>query len=110
MGIPTVLSWPATVTSSYSRDGYVPDSCAVEPSTKISTRPTGAPLIVNWPTTFVRTAAAPCTAVLLEFNTLFNTDRTVTPGIGMLLLSSTTPEIAVFDGSPGARPEAVNAA
>ena len=39
-----------------------------------------------------------------------STARIVTPGIGTLLLSSTTPEIVVFAGLPGARPEAVNAA
>ena len=46
----------------------------------------------------------------LECSTFVNTARTVTPGIGTLLLSSTTPEIVVAVGSPGARPEAVNAA
>src|SRR6185503_14054795 len=38
---------------------------------------------------------------------LVSTARIVTPGMGTLLLSSTTPEIVVCAGSPGALPEAV---
>src|ERR1017187_1414429 len=49
IGWPTVLFWPATVTISYSRLGYVPVRCAVLPSTSNFTKPTGAGLIENWP-------------------------------------------------------------
>ena len=48
--------------------------------------------------------------LLLAVSMLVSTARMVTPGIGTLLLSSTTPEIDVFNGSPGARPEAVKLA
>src|SRR5262245_52715105 len=48
--------------------------------------------------------------LLFEFNRLVSTARIVTPGIGTLLLSSTTPEMVVLAGSPGARPDAVKLA
>ena len=45
-----------------------------------------------------------------EFKTFVRTARIVTPWIGTLLLSRTTPEIVVAAGSPAARPDAVKAA
>src|SRR5437762_10689050 len=95
---------------SYSSDGYVPGSCAVVPSTSSLTKPTGACGIVNCPWLSVSTATAAWTTVRFECSTLVRTARTVTPGMGTLLLSSTTPEIDVAAGGPGARPDAVNAA
>ena len=66
---------------------------------------------MNWPCASVCTAVAACTAVAVRVQRRsVSTARTVTPGIGTLLLSSTTPVIVVFAGSPGARPDAVKAA
>ena len=62
----------------------------------------------GWPV-FVGVLGAVCVAFPFEFITFVSTARTVTPGIGALLLSRTTPEIVVLTGSPGARPDAVNA-
>src|SRR5882672_11485098 len=95
---------------SYSSDGKLPGSWAVEPSTINFTNPTGACGIENCPCASTWTEGAVCVAFAFECITFVSTARMVTPGIGALLLSRTTPEIVVLTGSPGARPDAVNAA
>src|SRR5712692_7141135 len=108
--MPTVLFCPATVTRSYSSEGYWPGSWAVEPSANNFTKPTGAWGIENWPCASVCTAATDWIALTFACKMLVSTARIVTPGIGTLLLSTTTPDIVVFAGSPDARPDAVKAA
>src|SRR5438046_4917645 len=90
---------------SYSSDGYGVGAGAVVPSTSSFTNPTGACAIVNCPCASVCAAGAPFAAPTFECRTLVRTARTVTPGIGALLLSRTTPEFVVSVGLPGARPD-----
>ena len=95
---------------SYSSAGKTPGNCAVEPSMSSFTRPTGAAGTTNCPCASVCATTAEATTVAFECSSFVRTARTVTPGMGALLLSSTTPDTVVFCGSPGARPDAVNAA
>src|SRR4051794_38344689 len=92
---------------SYSSDGYVPVAWAVDPSTSNFTNPTGAGVIANCPSLLVVTAGAAFPADALACASFVSRARSVTPGIGTLLLSSTTPAIVVCVGSPGVRPDAV---
>jgi hypothetical protein len=59
------------------------------------TVPTGTPASTNWP------SGSDCVVSVVP-STL-----SVTPAMGMLVLSSTTPLILVWAGSPAAMPEAV---
>ena len=59
--------------------------------------------MVNCPCALLRTADTACTTVLFEFNRLVSTARTVTPGMGTLLLSRTTPEMVVYDRGGSAK-------
>src|SRR5438132_1268357 len=98
------------VTVSYSNVGYVPGLVAVLPSTRSLIAPTGADARRNCPCALVCTEGKELITLLLEVKRFFSTARIVTPGMGTLVLSRTTPLIMVFAGFPAARPEAVKLA
>src|ERR1700687_251599 len=96
MGMFTVLSRPGTVLSSNSRSGQAPGRVEVLPSTTSLTAPTGAGASLN----------RPCGSVwaVSELSRM----RSVAPGTGWPVLSSTTPLIEVPAGAPAALPDAGN--
>src|ERR1700720_1706399 len=100
--MPTVLSVPATVTMSYSNVGYVPGPGAVVPSAISLKEPTGALMIWKVPCGPATTGVPIWMGRLLLLPWLIWNRRMVVPGMGLLLLSSTTPLMVVLAGSPGA--------
>src|SRR4051794_22965777 len=95
---------------SYSNVGYCFSPGAVVPSAIILKNPTGACGIENAPLALVCTGVPICSGRLLLLAWLVRNRRIVTPEMGLLLLSRTTPLIVVFAGLPGALADALNEA